>query len=182
LPRPAGGDPGPDVSAADQGGYRRTVLRRWTALFGWSYLTWTVLSWTRTAEQIAVGLVLSALAAVALAALGPVAAPWSVLHPRRALALARLAWYVGRQMVHANLTMSRRIWTPRMPLRSGMVVAPTRFGDEGRLAAVGLLTSVVVDTQLVDVDRDRRELQYHVVWVADDTDPNGPVEERLAAL
>jgi multicomponent Na+:H+ antiporter subunit E len=158
------------------------MLRRWAALFGLAYLTWTVLSWTRTIEQIVVGLALSALVAVTLAPLGPVAGPWVVLRPRRALAVARLAWYVGRQMVRANLAMSRRIWTPRMPLRSGMVVVPTRFRDEGRLAAVGLLTSVVVDTQLVDVDRDHGELQYHVVRVDDGIDPNGPVEDRLAPL
>lgn len=156
------------------------MLRRWAALFCWAYLTWTVLSWTLTAEQILAGLMLSALVAVTLAPLGPVAGPWAVLHPRRALAVARLGWYVGRQMVRANLTMSRRIWTPRMPLRSGMIVAPTRFRDDGRLAAVGLLTSVVVDTQLVDVDRDRGELQYHVVWCYDGIDPNGPIEERLS--
>jgi multisubunit Na+/H+ antiporter MnhE subunit len=69
---------------------------------------------------------LSALVAVTLAPLGPVAGPWAVLHLRRAFAVARLAWYVGRQMARANLAMSRRIWTPRMPLRSGMVVLPTR--------------------------------------------------------
>jgi multicomponent Na+:H+ antiporter subunit E len=156
-------------------------VRRWLAAFAWAYLTWTVLSWTASGEAIVVGLVLSALTAVACAPLGPLAGPWQVLVPRRAVGLVRLAGHVVVRMIAANLALTRRIWTPRLPLPSGMLVVPTTAGTDGELAAVGLLTSVIVDSQLVDLDRDRDELQYHVVD-AQRHDINGPVEARIERL
>jgi multicomponent Na+:H+ antiporter subunit E len=164
------------------------VLERWAALFCWAYLTWTTLSWTFSVEQIAVGVALSALAAAICAPLGPVAGPWKILRPRRAIALARLGWYVLVRMVQANVALSRRIWARRMPLPSGMLVVPTAARTDGALTVVGVLTSVIVDSQLVDVDRDRSELQYHVVSV-ESTGPqanrrriNAPIEERLTPV
>jgi multicomponent Na+:H+ antiporter subunit E len=157
------------------------------AVFCWAYPTWTVLSWTLTVEQVVVGVLLSALTAVACAPLGPVAAPWSVLRPRRAVALGRLAAVVAVRVARANIGLSRRIWSPRLPLRSGMVIVPTAARSDGALTAVGLLTSVIVDSQLIDLDRGRHELQYHAVWV-DSTDSgrnrervNAPIEKRLSA-
>jgi multicomponent Na+:H+ antiporter subunit E len=93
---------------------------------------------------------------------------------------------LGR-IVRANLSLARRVWLPSLPLRSGMVIVPTEFSSEGALAAVGLITSVIVDNQLVDLDVAQAELQYHGVWVS--TDPqenrkrmNGPVEARLEGI
>ena len=65
----------------------------------------------------------------------------------------------------ANLRLSRLIWDPRLPLRSGMIVVPTRERSAGGLTAVGLITSVIVDNQLVDVARSQGQLQYHAVEV-----------------
>jgi multicomponent Na+:H+ antiporter subunit E len=69
-----------------------------------------------------------------------------------------------------------------------MLVVPTAARTDGALTVVGVLTSVIVDSQLVDVDRDRSELQYHVVSV-ESTDPqanrrriNAPIEERLTPV
>ena len=57
--------------------------------------------------------------------------------------------------------------------------------DRGQVGAVGLLTSLVVDNQVVDVDLDERTMLYHCVEVPRD-DPydavNGPVERRLLAI
>jgi multicomponent Na+:H+ antiporter subunit E len=160
---------------------------RWLAVFCWAYLTWAVLSWTLTIEQVLIGVLLSALTALACAPLGPVAAPWSVLRPRRVAALARLAAVVAVRVVRANVALSQRIWSPRLPLRSGMIIVPTTARGDAALAAVGVLTSVIVDSQLVDLDRVRHELQYHGVWI-DSTDSgrnreriNAPIEERLSA-
>lgn len=164
------------------------VLSRWTALFCWAYLIWTVLSWTLSVEQIGVGVAVSAFAAVLCAPLGPMAGPWKILRPRRAAALARMAGYVLVRMVRANVALSRRIWARRMPLPSGMVVVSTAAGTDAALTAVGILTSVIVDSQLVDLDRARGELQYHVVS-ADSTDPernrrriNAPIEDHLTPV
>jgi multicomponent Na+:H+ antiporter subunit E len=90
--------------------------------------------------------------------------------------------------VTANLRLSRLIWDPRLPLRSGMVVVPTTQRSEGGLTAVGLVTSVVVDNQLVDLDRSRAQLQYHAVEMPPGGPEqvreqiNGPVERLLAAF
>jgi multicomponent Na+:H+ antiporter subunit E len=44
-----------------------------------------------------------------------------------------------------------------------MVIAATRERRAAGLTAVGLMTSVVVDSQLVDLDARRGQLQYHAV-------------------
>jgi multicomponent Na+:H+ antiporter subunit E len=159
---------------------------RWFAVFCWAYLTWTILSWTLSVEQVAVGLALSALTGLACAPLGLVAGPWSVLRPGRAVRLLRLGAVVAVRVVRANLRLTRRIWSLRLPLRSGMVIVPTTARSDGALTAVGLLSSVVVDSQLVDLDRSRHELQYHSLWI-DSADPlrnreriNAPIEGHLS--
>jgi multicomponent Na+:H+ antiporter subunit E len=157
------------------------VLRRWVAVFGWAYLTWTVLSWTASVEAIVVGLALSALTAVACAPLGPLAGPWQGLSPRRAVGLFSLAGHVLVRMIAANIALTRRIWTPRRPVPSGMLVVPTTARSDGEYAAVGLLTSIIVDSQLVDLDRDRQQLQYHVVDTQE-REINAAVEARIERL
>jgi multicomponent Na+:H+ antiporter subunit E len=126
--------------------------------------------------------------AVALAPLGEVAGPWRLLTPRRLAAAVRLIALAAGRIVTANLRLSRLIWDPRLPLRSGMVVVPTTQRSEGGLTAVGLVTSVVVDNQLVDLDRSRAQLQYHAVEMPPGGPEqvreqiNGPVERLLAAF
>ena len=90
----------------------------------------------------------------------------------------------GRVLV-ANLRLSRRIWDPRRPLSSGMVITPTRERADWGLTAVGLISSLIVDNQLVDLDRQANELQYHAVAVPEGGPEqvrqhvNGPVEDLL---
>jgi multicomponent Na+:H+ antiporter subunit E len=165
-----------------------SVLRRWFALFCWAYLVWVILTWTRTTEQMVVGAVLAAVAAVACAAMGPVAAPWSLLQPRRLAIVARLSGWAAIEVVRANLSLSRRIWSPSRPLRPGMVIVPTEMRSDWGLTAVGLVTSLIVDNQIVDVDCARHELQYHGVWITSaEAQENrrrmsGPVEDYLGPL
>ena len=176
------------VCAPARGECIHPVVRNWVALFVVAELGWTTLSWTVTAEQIIFGVVASAIVATACAPLGGAAGLWRVLEPRRALTSARLAVVVVRQMVAANVSLSRRIWTPSLPLRPGMVVVPTAVRTDAGLTAVGVLTSLIVDNQLVDVDRAGSALQYHAVWVASEDGVvnrsriNGPVEDLVAEL
>jgi multicomponent Na+:H+ antiporter subunit E len=164
------------------------VFRRWAALFIWAYLGWILLTWTKTAEQLSVGAVVAALVALACLPLGDVARPWRLLDPRRLVRILRVGAYVLVSMVKANLSLSRRIWTPSRPLRPGMVIVTTTMSTDGGLTGVGVLTSLVVDNQLIDVDRAHGLLQYHGVWVgADGPDAerphiNGPLEDRLRPL
>jgi multicomponent Na+:H+ antiporter subunit E len=157
------------------------------ALFCWAYGAWVLLTWTRTAEQLLFGAAIAAAVAVALAPLGDVAGPWRLLAPRRLAANAGLAWYAARRIVAANLKLSRLIWDPRLRqrLRSGMIIVPTSQDTAGGLTAVGLITSLIVDNQLADLDPSRDELQYHAVQVPGGTPEqarervNGPVERWL---
>jgi multicomponent Na+:H+ antiporter subunit E len=163
-------------------------VSRVIALFCWAFLTWVLLTWTLTVEQMLFGAGIALAVAVALAPLGEVAGPWRLLTPRRLAAAVRLIALAARRIVTANLRLSRLIWDPRLPLRSGMVVVPTTQRSEGGLTAVGLVTSVVVDNQLVDLDRSRAQLQYHAVEVPPGGPEhvreqiNGPVERLLAGF
>jgi multicomponent Na+:H+ antiporter subunit E len=161
------------------------VFPRAVALFVWAFAAWVLLTWTRTFEQLATGVVVAAVTAAVCAPLGPVAPPWALLRPARLVGAARLAGFVAVKIVRANLSLSRRIWSPSRPLRPGMVVVPTEFDSDGGLTAVALISSLIVDNQIVDLDRSRAELQYHAVWI-DSTEPeanraviNGPLEARL---
>ncbi len=164
------------------------MLRRGLALFSVAFAGWILLSWTATLEQLIVGAVASALVAVACAPLGPVAAPWSALRPRRLAGIVTTSGWALGHIVRANLSLSRRIWSPSRPLRPGFVIVPTEMETEGELASVGLISSLIVDNQIVDIDRGRHELLYHAVWI-ESGDPadnrrkiNGPLEERIKAI
>jgi multicomponent Na+:H+ antiporter subunit E len=157
------------------------------ALFCWAYGVWVLLTWTRTAEQLLFGAGIAAAVAVALAPLGEAAGPWRLLAPRRLAATAGLAWYAVRRIVAANLKLSRLIWDPRLRqrLRSGMIIVPTSQDTAAGLTATGLITSLIVDNQLADLDPSRGELQYHAVQVPGGgpeqarEQVNGPVERLL---
>jgi multicomponent Na+:H+ antiporter subunit E len=164
--------------------------RRLIALFCWAFAVWVLLTWTRTAEQLLVGAGAAIVVAVALAPLGDVVGPWQLLTPRRLAAAAAIAASSGYRIVAANLRLSRLIWDPalRRRLRTGMVIVPTTQESAGGLTAVGLITSLIVDNQLVDLDRSARQLQYHAVEVPEGGPEqvrekiNGPLERRLQAF
>lgn len=167
------------------------MLRRVVALFCWSYLAWVLLTWTLTLETQLFGAGFALVIAVALAPLGEVAGPWQLLRPRRLAGAVRLLVSAAGRIVLANLRLARLIWHPRLrrpdgPLRSGMVIVPARYDAAGQLAAVGLITSLIVDNQITDLDRSRRELQYHVVIMPEggpeqaSEQINAPAERWLA--
>jgi hypothetical protein len=85
------------------------MWRRVLALWCWSILIWTLLSWTATVEQVAVGIAVSLVVALACAPLGPVAGPWVLLYPRRIVPLLALAVAVSGRVVAANWHLSRVI-------------------------------------------------------------------------
>jgi multicomponent Na+:H+ antiporter subunit E len=158
--------------------------RRVLGLTAWGYLCWVLLTWTATWEFLLVGLVVAMAVAAALAPLGEVAAPWTLLRPRRLLPTARLVADAAGRGVVANLEMARRIWSPGPPLTPGMVIVPTRMRSDAELAGAGIVTSLIVDNQVVDVDRSRHELLYHCVAVPEPPEQrydaiNGPVETRI---
>lgn len=153
------------------------MLRRVIAIAIWAYAMWLLLTWTATAEQLVTGGLVAVAVGLLLAPLGEVVTPWRSLDPRRLAALARLLGSVAVQIVRANLTLASRIWRPSRPLRSGMVVLPTRARSDGVIAASALISSLVVENQFIDLDRRRRRVQYHVM-----DEPEGSQQERSAAV
>jgi multicomponent Na+:H+ antiporter subunit E len=150
----------------------------------WLFAFWVLLTWTPTAEQFIFGAVLALLSAIAIAPLGPVVGPWRAAQPYRLRALVVLVANAAVRIVRANLSLTRRIWTaPRPP--SGMVIVPSRARSDGEIASTGLITSLIVDNQVIDLDRERRELQYHAIEVPEGTDDeraehvNAPIERMI---
>jgi multicomponent Na+:H+ antiporter subunit E len=163
-------------------------LRRLLALAAWGLIVWVIETWTLTVEQLVIGVMVALAAAAALAPLGDIAPPWRLLDPRIFWRLVVLLVDASRRVVLANLRLARRIWLPSRPLRPGMVIVPTEMRTEGGLTAVGIVTSVIVDNQLVDIDRSRHELQYHAVAVTTEEPEqnsqqmNAPVERWLKGV
>jgi multicomponent Na+:H+ antiporter subunit E len=141
------------------------------------FLGWGVLTWTFTLEQMLFGIGFAVIVAVVLAPLGEVPGPWWMLRPRRLAAAIRLLLESSRRVLMANLRLSARIWNPRLPLASGMVIVRTEAHTDGGLTAVGLISSLIVDNQITDLDRGHDLLQYHAVSV-----PEGDREEARAAV
>jgi multicomponent Na+:H+ antiporter subunit E len=160
---------------------------RLLALWCWAELTWTLLTFTASIEQIVTGFVVSVAVALACAPLGSVAGPCALLRPRRIVPILVLAGAVAWRVVAANIALSRLIWSGRPP-HSGMLVVPTAARSDAEVAATGLLTSLIVNAQLVDVDRHRCQMQYHAVTVESlDADRNratinGPIEDRVIGV
>jgi multicomponent Na+:H+ antiporter subunit E len=151
----------------------REFSRRALALAIWTYAVWLLLTWTATAEQLTVGAAASVAIGCALAGSGPVMAPWAMLRPRRFTRILVLLGDSLVRIVRANLSLARRIWSPKRPLRSGMVIVGTDARTDGEIAATGLITSLIVDNQIADLDRSAAQLQYHAVDV-----PPGEPEQR----
>jgi multicomponent Na+:H+ antiporter subunit E len=157
--------------ASDRGGAVENVA----ALTAWAFLFWLLLTWTATAEQLLFGAGLALATALAIAPLGRVVGPWR-LGPRRLGALAALVAQSAVAIVRANASLTRRIWfAPHPP--SGMLIVPTQACTDGEVAATGLITSLIVDNQIIDLDRSSGELQYHAVAV-----PKGTPEDRAEEI
>jgi multicomponent Na+:H+ antiporter subunit E len=121
------------------------------------------------------------------APLGHLSGPWRGLSVGRASAVVRLAGLVAARVVVANVRLARLVWSRRPEPPSGMVIVGTEERSDGGLTAIAVLTSVVVDSQLVDLDRKRHELQYHAVWASDDHEANhrrinAPIEAALKGV
>ncbi|HVV76420.1 MAG TPA: Na+/H+ antiporter subunit E [Mycobacteriales bacterium] len=140
-------------------------MKRVLALALWSFAVWVLLTWTATIEQEAFGVAIALVVAVALAPLGDVIVPWRLLDPRVLTSLVRLSGFALIQIARANVILAWRVWHRRPYLRSGLVITPTRMQSDAGLAAVGLVSSLIVDNQIVDVDRASHELLYHAVVV-----------------
>jgi multicomponent Na+:H+ antiporter subunit E len=108
------------------------------------------------------------------------AATWTSLrllppgsHRLRLAALPRLALRFVWQSVIAGVDVARRAFAPRLPLRPGFVVYPTRYPRGPARNAFASLTSLLPGT--VPARDDEQGLLYHCL------DVGQPVTEQLAA-
>jgi multicomponent Na+:H+ antiporter subunit E len=165
-----------------------TLLQRGVAIAMWAFAVWLLLTWTVAAEQLITGAVIAVGVAAAMAPLRDVVAPWQLLQPRRLAAVLALAGLGLIKIVRANISLAVRIWRPTRPLKSGMVVVPTTLRSDGGLASVGLISSLIVDNQIVDLEREQHVLQYHAVEVPEGTKSeqaeaiNAPIERLVAKI
>lgn len=108
------------------------------------------------------------------------AATWTSLrllppgsHRLRFAALPRLALRFLWQSVVAGVDVARRAFDPRLPLKTGFVVYPTRYPRGPARNAFASLTSLLPGT--VPAEDDAQGLLYHCL------DVEQPVAEQLAA-
>src|SRR5437660_1477274 len=78
--------------------------------------------------------------------------PWRFLCPRDLAGGGWLLMAAAGRVLLATLRLARRIWDPRRPLTRGMVITPTRERRDWGLAAVGVISSLIVDNQITDLD------------------------------
>ena len=167
------------------GNRRRTLASHAISLFCVCYLIWTLLTWTLTLEVLTVGAGVSALITATLLPLFADAGTIRIT-PRRVARAVELGLVAAGKVVVANAALARRIWAPSRPIRSGMVVVPTQVRTDAGLCGVGLVTSLIVDNQITDVDRARNKMLYHAIVVPDPESAydkiNGPIDRRIAAM
>lgn len=164
---------------------RRTLIAHGASVFALCYFVWTLLTWTVTLENLVVG---AAVSVLVTAAMLPLLADTGTIRitPRKMARALVLGALVARNIVVANVVLARRIWSPSRPIRTGMVVVPTKVRSDAGLCAVGVITSLIVDNQIIDVDRARHTMLYHAIVVPDADaaydEVNGPVDRRIADM
>ena len=164
---------------------RRTLIAHGISVVAFCYFVWTLLTWTLTLENLAVG---AAVSALVTAAMLPLLADTGTIRitPLRVAKAMTLGALVAKNIVVANAVLARRIWSPSRPIRTGMVEVPTKVRSDAGLCAVGVITSLIVDNQIIDVDRARHTMLYHAIVVPDADaaydEVNGPVDRRIADM
>jgi multicomponent Na+:H+ antiporter subunit E len=167
----------------------RVRAGRVASLSFWLFVIWVLLTWSPfTVEQELFGAAFAVAIALVVAPFGGVVGPWRLLDPRHLLGIGRLVLETLVRIVRANVELAYRIWAPSRPIETGMVIVRTVERSPGGLTAVGLISSLIVDNQIVDLDRRRHRLQYHAVRVPEGGPAarraaiNGPVERMLEPL
>jgi multicomponent Na+:H+ antiporter subunit E len=164
------------------------MIGRLFRLWLWGAGVWLLLTWTVTFEQLVAGGIIAACWACLLAPLGEAARPWRLLHPKVLIATVRLVIESFLRILQANIGLAVRIWRPSRPLQSGMIIVRSGLRTDRGVGAVGLITSLIVDNQIIDLDRRLHLLQYHAVSVPEGgpdervAQINGPVERMLAPI
>lgn len=90
-------------------------------------------------------------------------APRWMRDPRKWLALLALGAEFVKQIVMQNITLSRRVFSPRLPINPGIVAVPVNIRHDVPLTILISLVTLTPDTVVVDVDQANGILYIH--WI-----------------
>jgi multicomponent Na+:H+ antiporter subunit E len=126
-------------------------LSHHVAAFLISFLTWIVLIGNLNPVDLLWGAAVSLATAIFSARIAAVPPPHWILSPRRWLAFFALALEFVRQLIVQNVTLSLRVFDPRLPIRPGIVAIPTRLRNDVDLTILGSLMTLTPDTVTMDI-------------------------------
>lgn len=158
-------------SAADSLGYLREAgWRHFVGTFTVAFLTWLLLTGSFNLPDLLWGALACALAARLTYRFAGIAIPGWLFQPRRLVALGALVIEFTRQLVVQNVTLSLRVFHPRLPIRPGIVAIPARLRGDVALTLLGSLSTLTPDTVTMDIDQKRGVVYVHWIDVRS-TDP-----------
>jgi multicomponent Na+:H+ antiporter subunit E len=105
--------------------------------------------------------------------------PMWTLKPRAWLALVALIIEFVRQIIVQNITLSLRVFRPKMPIRPGIVAVPTSLKSDISLTILGSLMTLTPDTVTLDVDQQNGIIYVH--WIDVSTTDPIEIQKLLAA-
>jgi multicomponent Na+:H+ antiporter subunit E len=84
-------------------------------------------------------------------------------------ALLRLLAEFVRQLLVQNITLSWRVFSPRMPIKPGIVAVPFKIRGDVPLTILTSLMTLTPDTLVVDIDQQKNIMYIHWIDVQNTT-------------
>jgi multicomponent Na+:H+ antiporter subunit E len=128
-----------------------------------SFLTWMVLTGSFVPIDMLWGLVVSAIIARLSYRYVVFELPRWVVHPRRWLYFFDVLYEFIRQMIIQNVTLSIRVFSPKIAIRPGIVGVQTKLRGDVNLTILGALMTLTPDT--VTLDMDQSDGMVYVHWI-----------------
>jgi len=128
---------------------------------------WLVVAWVAMWGRLSVANVVSGvLVAFGLLALLPPGGSraHSVFRP---VAVVRFVAYLVRQLVLANVALTREIVSPRDRIRTGVIAVPMEDISDGLLVFLANVTAMTPGTMPIEVERDPPTFYVHVLHLHD---------------
>jgi len=135
-------------------------MKKKTIIFIFAFLTWIFLNWSIDMENITVGIVIAAIAALLTADLfrGKIE---FFRNPARYLWLLYYIPVFAWECFKANLDSAWRVLHPDLPIRPGIVKVKTGLKTDTGLTFLANTISLNPGTMTVDIDKDNGFLYVH---------------------
>jgi multicomponent Na+:H+ antiporter subunit E len=154
--------------------------RHLISVFMICFLLWVLLTWSFVAVDLLWGGIVSFSVALVSQRFSTfeLSADW-MRSPRRWLALLRLFLEFSRQLIIQNITLSIRVFRPKIPIKPGIVAVPTRLRGDAALTLLGSLTSLTPDTVTMEIEKERGMVYLH--WIDVQTTDTAEAQKILTA-